>query len=212
MAQNVRFIKTTKEKYLKRDTYDPLALYFCEDTGEMFKGEVIISDGIRVIPTYDDLPDCPHAADGIVYYVEDTRNGYVMSPDRTKWLQTIYAPATDVSSIPAGEEYNVVTTVGAVRDIEKAIYTYIDEEISGIEVSDGVDSISFAGVEMTEVDGVFTIDKISAREALGISMPESEEAIIATEASVTAMSEELKAYVDAQITTGGTGTIDYGEI
>lgn len=212
MAQNVRFIKTTKEKYLKRDTYDPLALYFCEDTGEMFKGGVIISDGIRVIPTHDDLPDCPHAADGVVYYVEDTRNGYVMSPDRTKWLQTIYAPATDVSSIPAGEEYNVVTTVGAVRDIEKAIYTYIDEEISGIEVSDGVDSISFAGVEMTEVDGVFTIDKISAREALGISMPESEEAIIATEASVAAMSEELKAYVDAQITTGGTGTIDYGEI
>ena len=29
---NVRFIKTTKEKHLKRDTYDPNALYFCEDT------------------------------------------------------------------------------------------------------------------------------------------------------------------------------------
>jgi hypothetical protein len=127
---NVRFVRTTKKRWLNRDTYDPLALYFCEDTGEMFKGDTIISDGIRVVPTYADLPDCPHAADGVVYYVEDTRNGYVMSPDRTTWLQTIYAPVTDVNSIPEGEEYNVVTTVGAVRDIEKAIYEYIDEQVT----------------------------------------------------------------------------------
>ena len=52
-----------------------------------------------------------------------------MSPDRSKWVQTIYAPVTDISSIPEGEEYNVVTTVGAVRDIEKAIYDYIDAKI-----------------------------------------------------------------------------------
>ena len=96
---NVRFVRTTKEKWLNRDVYDPLALYFCEDTSEMFKGNSIISDGVRVVPTYDDLPECPHAADGVVYYVEETRNGYVMSPDRAKWLQTIYAPAINVSSI-----------------------------------------------------------------------------------------------------------------
>ena len=127
---NVRFIKTTKEKWLKRDTYDSTALYFCEDTGEIFKGGTLFTDGIRVVPTYADLPECPYAADGVVYYVAETRNGYVMSPDRTGWLQTIYAPVTDVSSIPEGEEYNVVTTVGAVRDIEKALYAYIDEQVA----------------------------------------------------------------------------------
>ena len=129
MAKNVRFVKTTKEKYLNRETYDPLALYFCDDTGEMFKGDTVISDGIRVVPTYADLPQCPNAADGIVYYVEDTRNGYVMSPDRTKWLQTIYAPATNVSDIPEGEEYNVVTTVGAVRDMKEELISYVDEQV-----------------------------------------------------------------------------------
>jgi hypothetical protein len=127
---NVRFIKTTKEKYLRRDTYDSTALYFCEDTGEMFKGAAVYTDGFRVVPTHADLPECPHAADGVVYYVTETRNGYVMAPDRSGWLQTIYAPVTDVSSIPEGEEYNVVTTVGAVRDIEKAIYEYIDEQVT----------------------------------------------------------------------------------
>ena len=130
MAKNVRFVKTTKEKYLNRETYDPLALYFLEDTGEMCKGDTLISDGIRVVPTHDDLPELSCAADGIVYYIHDTRNGYTLSPDRTEWLQTIYAPATDVSDIPEGEEYNVVTTVGAVRDIEKALYAYIDEQLA----------------------------------------------------------------------------------
>lgn len=126
---NVRFIKTTKAKYLSRDTYDSTALYFCEDTGEMFKGEAIYTDGFRVVPTYADLPKCPYAADGVVYYITETRNGYVMAPDRSGWLQTIYAPVTDVGTIPEGEEYNVVTTVGAVRDIEKAIYNYVDEQV-----------------------------------------------------------------------------------
>lgn len=212
---NVRFIKTTKEKHLKRDTYDPNALYFCEDTGEMFKGDQVYTDGMRVVPTHADLPDCSCAADGVVYYITETRNGYALSPDRTEWLQTIYAPVTDAYTVPESEMYNTVTTVGAVRDIEKAIYAYVDKEIAGVEAGDGVDSISFAGIQMTEIDGVFSIDQASALEALGINVPdgdEGQEIVIATEASVNAMSEEIKRYVDEQVVTGGTGTIDYGEI
>lgn len=137
MAKNVRFVRTTKAKYLNKTEYDPLALYFCEDTNEVFKGDSIISDGIRVVPTYDDLPECSCAADGIVYYVHDTRNGYTLSPDRTEWLQTIYAPVEDATTIPESEIYNTVTTVGAVRDIENAIYKYVDQEIANIEISGG---------------------------------------------------------------------------
>lgn len=209
---NVRFIKTTKPKYLNRDSYDPTALYFCEDTGEMFKGQILFTEGVKIIATRDELPSFECAADGVVYYIADTKAGFMLSPTRDAWLQTIYAPVTDVTSIPEGEEYNVVTTVGAVRDIEKAIYAHIDDEIANVEVGDSVDSISFAGVTMTEADGVFSIDQTSARQALGIIVPEGEDVIIATEASVNAMSEELKAYVDEQVTTGGTGSIDYGEI
>lgn len=209
---NVRFIKTTKEKHINRDTYDPNALYFCEDTQEIYKGQHPYTEGVKVIPTKADLPSCPCAADGVVYFIAETKSGYMMSPDRTEWLQTIYAPVTDAYAIPESEMYSTVTTVGAVRDIEKAIYEHIDSEIANV---DGIESINFAGVEMTEVDGVFNIDQESARQALGISVPESvdgETVIIATEASVIEMSEELKAYIDEQIATGGTGTIDYGEI
>lgn len=218
MAKNVRFIRTTKDKWLKKDSYDPLALYFCEDTHEMCKGDKVLTDGMRVVPTKADLPDCPHAADGVVYYVADTKSGYMMSPDRTGWLQTIYAPVTDATSIPESEVYNTVTTVGAVRDIENAIYTYIDQEIAEVEAGDGIEYISFAGVVMAEENGVFSIDKDAAREALGIytdieSVPEGEEEhVVVTMATVNAMSEELKAYVDEQVMTGGSGTMDYGEI
>ena len=127
---NVRFIKTTKEKHLNRDTYDPNALYFCEDTQEIYKGQHPYTEGIKVIPTYADLPSCPCAADGVVYYVTETRNGYVMAPDRSGWLQTIYAPVTDMSSVPEGEEYNVVATVGAVRDLEEELRAYVDEQVT----------------------------------------------------------------------------------
>ena len=136
---NVRFVKTTKQKYINRDTYDDNALYFCTDTNEMFKGHDVYSDGIRIVATHDDLPDCACAADGIVYYVKETRNGYTLSPDRTEWLQTIYAPVTDISKVPEGEEYNVVATVGAVRDLEEELRTYIDEQVitSGSSTLDG---------------------------------------------------------------------------
>ncbi len=135
MARNVRFIRTTKEKWLNRDSYDPLALYFCEDTQEICKGDQVLTDGIRVVPTKADLPTLPFAADGVIYYIASTKSGYMMSPDRTEWLQTIYAPIEDATTIPESEIYKTVTTVGAVRDIENAIYTYIDQEIANIEVS-----------------------------------------------------------------------------
>lgn len=208
---NVRFIKTTKQKYLNRDTYDENALYFCHDTNEIFKGSSVYTDGIRVVATHDDLPEYSCAADGVVYYITETRNGYTLSPDRTEWLQTIYAPVTDAYTVPESEIYNTVTTVGAVRDIENAIYTYVDQEIAGIEAGDGVEYISFAGVTMTEENGVFSIDKKAAREALGISVPDGEDVVIATEDTVNAMSEELKAYVDEQVAAGGESS-DYGEI
>jgi hypothetical protein len=143
---NVRFIKTTKEKHLKRETYDSNALYFCEDTQEIYKGQHPYTEGIKIIPTKADLPSCPMAADGVVYFVAETKSGYMMSPDRTEWLQTIYAPVTDAYSIPEEEMYTTVTTVGAVRDIEAKIYKRIEEVASG-----GVTS------NLTPVDGSLII-------------------------------------------------------
>lgn len=131
MAQNVRFYAGTKQQYLNLTTYNPLALYFCTDSGELYRGDQCLSDGIRIVPTRADLPELPCAADGIVYFIAATKSGYMVSPDRTEWLQTIYAPVADTSTIPESEIYNTVTTVGAVRDIEAKIYKRIEEVANG---------------------------------------------------------------------------------
>ena len=128
MATQVRFFKGTKAQYLALSSpRNQDALYFCIDTQELYMGDLLLSDGIRVVPTCDDLPELSCAADGIVYYVHDSHNAYMVSPDRTEWLQTIYAPAMDAYEVPESEVYKTVTTVGAVRDIEKKIYDRMEE-------------------------------------------------------------------------------------
>lgn len=133
---NVRFYSGTRAQYDSLTNRNPLALYFCDDTGELFKGDICLSDGIRIVPTRADLPECSCAADGIVYFIAETKSGFMVSPDRTEWLQTIYAPVTDAYTIPEEEMYTTVTTVGAVRDIEAKLYKRIEEVASGGTLSD----------------------------------------------------------------------------
>ena len=176
---NVRFFAGTRAQYdALAKPRNPQALYFCADTNELFWGDRLLTDGMRVVPTYEDLPAPVNAADGVVYYVTETRNGYVVPHGGTEWLQTIYAPLRKGESVIPGEEDNTVTTVGAVNDIVEQIYKDIDERFANIEIGEttsGVQAISFAGVKLEEVDGVFTIDRRCAREALGLIVPEGME-------------------------------------
>ena len=164
MAQNVKFYSGTRAQYDSLISHSPLALYFCDDTGELFKGDVCLSDGIRIVPTRADLPDCSCAADGIVYFIAETKSGYMVSPDRTEWLQTIYAPVTDAYIIPEEEMYTTVTTVGAVRDIEAKIYKKIEEIASGGTLSD-----------LTPVDGTISI----VDNKIGVQVSQSEGNLVA---------------------------------
>ncbi len=66
---NVKFYSGTRAQYDSLVSHNPLALYFCDDTGELFKGDICLSDGIRIVPTRADLPECSCAADGIVYFI-----------------------------------------------------------------------------------------------------------------------------------------------
>lgn len=139
---NVRFFAGTRAQYDSLPApRNPLGLYFCADTKELFWADRLLTDGTRIIATESELPELNLAADGVTYFVEATRNGYVISPDRTKWIQVIQA----TTSNNTGDSGNTENAVKA---------------------------ISFAGIELEEVDGVFTIDRRCAREALGFEVPE----------------------------------------
>lgn len=200
---NVRFVRTTKEKQVNRGTYDKNALYFCLDSREMYRGDQLLTDGVRVVTTYDNLPAFNVAADGILYFVEETKNGYVLNTARNGWLQVVYAPIKGLESIPEGSTIATTETVLEVRE-EILNNVYTKEQIDAMGLGGGVESITFAGAEMINTNGAFNIEKDAALNALGIVIPEGEEnAILATETvvteKVTEMSDELKAYIDEQI-------------
>ena len=192
---NVRFFSGTRVQYDSLKTpRNPLGLYFCSDTKELFWGDRLLTDGIRVVPTFKDLPALASAADGVVYYITESRNGYTLSPDRSEWLQTIYAPATDAYKVPENELYNTVTTVGAVRDIEAKIYETLEERIANIEIgtsSSGIKTLYFAGVKFDESDGAITIDRLCALRALGFDIPE--------DSDINEIEFVTKDYIDTQI-------------
>lgn len=161
---NVRFYSGTKEQYLSLASHNPLALYFCENTGEIYKGDVCLTDGIRIVPTRADLPECSCAADGVVYFIAETKSGFMISPDRTEWLQTIYAPVTDAYTIPEEEMYTTVTTVGAVRDIEAKIYKRIEEVVNGGSLSG-----------LVPVDGTILLTNTeNGGKSIGVAISEKE--------------------------------------
>jgi hypothetical protein len=189
---NVRFYAGTRAQYDALVSHNPLALYFCDDTGELFKGDICLSDGIRIVPTRADLPECSCAADGIVYFIAETKSGFMVSPDRTEWLQTIYAPVTDAYTIPEEEMYTTVTTVGAVRDIEKKIYDRIEEVASG------------GGLKaLTPVDGTIKIaDTTDGGKSIGVAIaPNDGNALVAVEGGLFVPTVVVPEYAIEKVTT-----------
>ena len=93
---NVRFFGGRKSEYVSIPKHNPIGLYFCADTRELFLGDKLLSDGLRVVPTFADLPSISEhkAAEGVIYFVAATKNGYVLPRGGYDWLQVIYAPTS----------------------------------------------------------------------------------------------------------------------
>ena len=127
---NVRFISTTQEKQNNREEYDYNALYFCTDSGALYRGNQLLSDGTRIVSSYSNLPEFNVAADGIIYYTEDTQNGYLLNITHNGWVKVISAPITDISLVPEEEKDKVPVAVGGLIDAINETKNYVDEKIS----------------------------------------------------------------------------------
>ena len=129
---NVRFVRTTKAKQINRQEYDNNALYFCTDSGELYRSNQLLSDGIRTVQSYAELPEFVEAADGVMYYTEDTQRGYILSPTRDSWIQVIYTPITDINAVPEGDRDSVIVTAEGLLNAIGDTKAYVDEKISSI--------------------------------------------------------------------------------
>jgi hypothetical protein len=133
----------SKQQYLSLAKHNPVALYFCGDSHELFWGDKLLSDGIRIIDTEANLPSREKAADGIIYFIENTGAGYVLTPDRSKWIQVIYPPkdvdlseyytkhevAAEIAAAIAGIELPDLT--GFLKEIPEEYVTESELEAKG---------------------------------------------------------------------------------
>lgn len=95
----VLYKQGTKATYLSLESHLETALYFCTDTMELFKGDDLYTDGLRVVATFDALPDFNKAAESKLYFCTDTKNGYVLNETRDGWNQVLYGIDNETISI-----------------------------------------------------------------------------------------------------------------
>ena len=91
---NVRFFAGTKAAYLGLEKHNPIALYFCADTRELYWGDLLLTDGARLVLSKSELPSKELAADGVIYYTTDTHDGYLFDRASGAWVLVIKGDTT----------------------------------------------------------------------------------------------------------------------
>ena len=108
-----RFVRLTAAKYSELITgtkVDEDAFYFLEDTGELFKGSVQLTDALVIIDSIDNIPDVKTIRKGR-FYVD--KNGGVAGMVNDQWTKFIDPKARpinyveDASQQPAGAKEGV---------------------------------------------------------------------------------------------------------
>lgn len=162
---NVRFFGGYKSEYVSIPKHNPIGLYFCADSRELFLGDKLLSDGLRVVPTYADLPSISEhkAAEGVIYFVENTKNGYVLPRGGHDWLQVIYAPTSgegaevDLSNYYTKAEVDeAILTAIANIEIEVDLSNYATKEaLEAVEAKipslDGLASTEYVDNKVTSI-------------------------------------------------------------
>lgn len=136
----VLYRQGTKATYLALLEKNPSALYFCTDTKELFKGEDLYSDGLRVIDSYTMLPPFSIAADGILYFCADNGCGYVLNATRDGWTPVIHGVDNETIGVnESGLLYVKVIPIGSVSGLSEKLDSIdagladLDERIQSIE-------------------------------------------------------------------------------
>lgn len=167
----VRYVQGKKASYLALGSYDPLALYFCTDTNELFKGDQLYSDGVRIVLNYASLPAFNVAADGILYYCKDSGAGYVLNEERTGWLAVIHGVDNEtielndnglmaVAAVPIAKVSGLADELKRIEAVAVAGGSIATAETAGIikpgsEFSVATDgTMSLVAVEITKVSGL----------------------------------------------------------
>lgn len=173
MATKVSYKQGTKATYLGLSERLPSALYFCTDTLELFKGDDLYSDGLRVVDSFAELPAFQVAADGILYFCADSGCGYTLNKARNAWLQVVFGVDQETLEINESGLMQVkAVPVGKITGLDEYIGTIVEKAVGDLDIgvatpdkpgavkpsSDfvvGADgTMSLAPIEISKVDGL----------------------------------------------------------
>lgn len=123
----VKYAYGRKDSYINKvPNKDDMTLYFCTDTYELFKGEHLYSDGVRLVDTYKDLPEFKVAADGILYFCKENSCGYVLNETRDGWIPVVHG--VDNETIEVNSDGLL-----AVKSVEIEKVNGLKDTLEGIE-------------------------------------------------------------------------------
>lgn len=163
MAIKVSYKQGTKATYLSLLSRNPNALYFCTDTKELFRGDDLYSDGLRLVESYSTLPSPALAADGILYFCKDNSCGYVLNEARSEWLPVVHG----VDNVTIGLNDNGLLTV---KSITIETVAGLDDKLTEIEeriVSGGATLIPSEEFILSDA-GVLSIKAIEPVKIVGL--------------------------------------------
>lgn len=161
----------TKATYLGLAERVSTALYFCTDTKELFKGDDLYTDGLRIVSTFSELPAFVEAADGKLYFCEDTGNGYVLNSARDGWAPVFYG--FDNETIGLNENGLMAVKqipVGSVDGLEVRLQAVEQSVIAGAPIATpekaGIvkPSSEFAVAE----DGALSLSAVAIEKVTGL--------------------------------------------
>lgn len=168
-----------------------MTLYYCTDTGELFRGNKSFSEGVRFVENYSALPAFNGAAQGVLYVCRDSKCGYILNDTLDGWEQVVYGP--DNATISFNEN-----GLMQVKAIAIATVTGLADELTRIEslaIGGGAIATKDApgiikpgdGFEVSE-DGTLSLTAVSIEKVTGLL-----ERLNAIESSIEAIDENIEA-------------------
>lgn len=171
----VSYKQGSKATYLGLSERLSTALYFCTDTRELYKGDDLYTDGLRVVGSFAALPDFAKAADGKLYYCADSGCGYVLSKSRNAWLQVIHGVDDETLEINNSGLIQVkAVPVEKITGLDERINGVVEKAVGDLDIQIGLATKEKAGTVKPSddfgiaEDGTLSLNPIAIEKITGL--------------------------------------------